>query len=299
MAYGPVFFNGDYALLQVTAYSKVPGQVIQGAELEVLVNPPAYPNSFTGTINYQDPTTETVTVTTGADGTANLIFRPTKNYGFYIPTAAAAGGLAGLATTTLANDTIVLPQPVAISQLYSAGDTAPWLVTLYIQVPSSPRTTYFSHARGRTGASLPGSPGPYICRDLCRAYPAIRPSRAARPLLRRPSLFGIVSVYPLLSARSSGLKVRFMGRCFSAVRVRATMITLPFPEGKEPTVVVAPAQPKSAPTIGRAKSHKKPGEHMFPNRALRVIDQLTGKSAALLYRNLLLLHRCTRTYLPN
>ena len=215
MAYGPVFFNGDYALLQVTAYSKVPGQVIQGAELEVLVNPPAYPNSFTGTINYQDPTTETVTVTTGADGTANLIFRPTKNYGFYIPTAAAAGGLAGLATTTLANDTIVLPQPVAISQLYSAGDTAPWLVTLYIQVPSSPRTTYFSHARGRTGASLPGSPGPYICRDLCRAYPAIRPSRAARPLLRRPSLFGIVSVYPLLSARSSGLKVRFMGRCFS------------------------------------------------------------------------------------
>ena len=76
MAYGPVFFNGDYALLQVTAYSKVPGQVIQGAELEVLVNPPAYPNSFTGTINYQDPTTETVTVTTGADGTANLIFRP-------------------------------------------------------------------------------------------------------------------------------------------------------------------------------------------------------------------------------
>ena len=143
MAYGPVFFNGDYALLQVTAYSKVPGQVIQGAELEVLVNPPAYPNSFTGTINYQDPTTETVTVTTGADGTANLIFRPTKNYGFYIPTAAAAGGLAGLATTTLANDTIVLPQPVAISQLYSAGDTAPWLVTLYIQVPSSPAQHIF------------------------------------------------------------------------------------------------------------------------------------------------------------
>lgn len=121
VAYGPVFFNGDYALLQVTAYSKVPGQVIQGAELKVVADS----TTFTGTINYQDPTVQAVTVTTGADGVANLIFRPTKNYGFYIPTAAASGGLAGLATTTLANDTVVLPQPVAISQLYSAGDTDP------------------------------------------------------------------------------------------------------------------------------------------------------------------------------
>ena len=134
VAYGPVFFDGDYALLQVTAYSKVPGQVVQGVELEVIADP----TTFTGTINYQDPTTETVTVTTGADGTANLIFRPSKNYGLYIPTTAASGSAAGVSTTSVANDTIVLPQPVPISQLYSDGDTDPWLVTLYEVANNNP-----------------------------------------------------------------------------------------------------------------------------------------------------------------
>lgn len=134
VAYGPVYFDGDYALLQVTAYSEVPGQIVQGAVLQV----DADPTTFTGTINYQDPTTETVTVTTGADGTANLIFRPSPNYGFYIPAAAASGSLAGLATTVTANDTIVLPHEVPVSQLYSAGDAAPWLVTAYSVLNTNP-----------------------------------------------------------------------------------------------------------------------------------------------------------------
>ncbi len=134
VAYGPVYFDGDYALLQVTAYSEVPGQIVQGVVLQV----DADPTTFTGTINYQDPTTETVTVTTGADGTANLIFRPSKNYGFYIPTTAPVGSLAGLATTVMTYDTIVLPQAMPVSQLYSAGDANPWLVTAYVVANTNP-----------------------------------------------------------------------------------------------------------------------------------------------------------------
>jgi hypothetical protein len=134
VAYGPVYFDGDYALLQVTAYSEVPGQIVQGAVLQV----DADPTTFTGTINYQDPTQETVTVTTGADGTANLIFRPSTNYGYWIPNTAAAGSLAGLAQTVMPNDTIVLPHSVPVSQLYSAGDTSPWLVTAYSVANNNP-----------------------------------------------------------------------------------------------------------------------------------------------------------------
>ena len=156
VAYGPVFFDGDYALLQVTAYAKVPGQVVQGAELEVIPD-----EAFTGSINYMDPTTETVTVRTGADGTANLIFRPSKNYGFYIPTTAASGALAGLATTTVANDTIVLPEPVAISQLYSAGDKDPWLVTLYTVFNNNPLLGMLGAVsnQGEVAWATSGTPG--------------------------------------------------------------------------------------------------------------------------------------------
>ncbi len=128
VAYGPVYFNGDYALLQVTAFSEVPGQTVQGAELEVIVDP----STFTGTLNYIDPTLETLTVTTGADGIANLVFRPSASfYGYWIPTVPASGVLAGLATTTLTNDTVVLPAPVPINQLYLTGALQPWQVSLY------------------------------------------------------------------------------------------------------------------------------------------------------------------------
>ena len=134
VAYGPVYFDGDYSLLQVTAYSKVPGQIVQGAKLQVIADP----TTFTGTLNYLDPTVEPVIVTTGADGVANLIFRPAEEYGFYIPAAAASGSLAGLKTTSIANDTIVLPQPVPVSQLYDSTETQPWMVTLYSVANNNP-----------------------------------------------------------------------------------------------------------------------------------------------------------------
>jgi len=132
IAYGPVYFNGDYALLQVTAYSGVSGETLSNVQLEVVVDP----TTFTGLINYVDPITTPVTVTTGADGIANLIFTPLPNYGLYIPTAAATGSLAGLKTTTLANDTIVLPQAVPISQMWNATDG--WLVSVYQVLNNNP-----------------------------------------------------------------------------------------------------------------------------------------------------------------
>jgi len=139
VAYGPVNFNGDYALLQATVYSQVPGQIVQGVELEAVVDDPDFLGTpWSGTLNGIDPTVAPVIVTTGADGSANLIFRPQKEYGFSIPPIAAAGGLAGLATTTLVDDTIVLPEPVAISQIWASADASPWLVTLYTVYNNDP-----------------------------------------------------------------------------------------------------------------------------------------------------------------
>jgi hypothetical protein len=132
IAYGPVYFNGDFALLQVTAYSGVAGEIIPNAKLKVVVDP----LTFTGLINYVDPLSVPIEVTTGADGIANLVFTPSPNFGLYIPTIAASGGLAGLATTTATNDTIVLPEAIPISQLWNATDG--WLASLYQVFNNSP-----------------------------------------------------------------------------------------------------------------------------------------------------------------
>jgi len=165
VAYGPVYFNGDYALLQATAYSQVPGQVIQGAVLEVVVNDPDYLGTpWSGTLNGIDPSVQTVTVTTGADGSANMIFRPTKDYGFSIPPTAASGGLAGLATTNMTNDTIVLPEPVPISQIRPMTETG-WLVTVYAVYNNSPLFGMVGAGPGEvawaatTSPNGPGTPG--------------------------------------------------------------------------------------------------------------------------------------------
>ena len=133
VAYGPVYFNGDYALLKATVYSKVPGQIVQGAELAVVVDA----GTFSGTLNGLDPLVEPVTVVTGADGSANLIYRPKADYGFYIPPTAPSGGGSGLTTTILSNDTIVLPEPLPISQIWAEAENL-WLVTLYEVLNNNP-----------------------------------------------------------------------------------------------------------------------------------------------------------------
>jgi len=125
IAYGPVYFENDYALLIATAYGAVPGEIIPNAKLDIVVDP----TTFSGTINYQDPLSTTVSVITGGDGTANLIFIPSGGFGTWIPTIPAAGGLAGIATRSIVNDTLVLPAPVPVSQVWDATDG--WLVETY------------------------------------------------------------------------------------------------------------------------------------------------------------------------
>jgi hypothetical protein len=80
-AYGPVYFDGDYALLIAKAFSPVPDEIVPGARLRVVIDP----LTFTGLINYKDPLTQTVEVVTGGDGTANLIYTPKSGYGTWDP----------------------------------------------------------------------------------------------------------------------------------------------------------------------------------------------------------------------
>jgi hypothetical protein len=155
VAYGPVYFNGDYSLLQVTAYSGVPGEVVAGVSLQVIVDP----TTFTGTLNGLDPLQETVTVVTGADGIANLVFKPDADYGMYIPLTAASGNLAGLKTTTVSNDTVVLPVPVPISQIWNATDS--WMVSIYAVSNTNPYLgmTGADTSRGEVAWATSGTPG--------------------------------------------------------------------------------------------------------------------------------------------
>jgi hypothetical protein len=130
VAYGPVYFDGDYALLSVTALGPS-GENIPNARLSVIVD-----SSFSGLLNYQNPQAGPVEVVTGGDGTANLVFIPKTGYGRWIPTIAAAGGNAGLATTTIANDSLVLPDGVPISQIRNSREG--WLVSAYLVMNNDP-----------------------------------------------------------------------------------------------------------------------------------------------------------------
>lgn len=125
VAYGPVFFENDYALLKVTAFGAANGETIPNAKLDVVVDP----QTFSGTLNYQDPLSSPVSVITGGDGTANLIFIPKGGFGVWIPIAAASGSLAGVTTTNIANDSLVLPDGVPIGQIWNVQEG--WLVTTY------------------------------------------------------------------------------------------------------------------------------------------------------------------------
>jgi hypothetical protein len=154
VAYGPVYFD-DYALLTATAYSKVSGETVPNAHLRVVVDPV----KFTGLINYRDPVVQAVDVVTGGDGTANLVFIPKTGFGTYIPTIAAAGGNGGVATTTLVNDTLVLPAPVPISQIRDVHEG--WLVTAYAVYNNNPLfgTVAFQPNLGMIQWTTVGTPG--------------------------------------------------------------------------------------------------------------------------------------------
>lgn len=133
VAFGPVYFENDYALLTVTAYGTQAGETIPNAKLDVIVDS----STFTGTINYVNPLITPVSVITGGDGTANMIFIPAGGFGTWIPTIAATGGLGGIATTNIANDSLVLPPPgISLSQLWNPQEG--WLVTTYTVANNDP-----------------------------------------------------------------------------------------------------------------------------------------------------------------
>ena len=132
VAYGPVYFENDYALLTVTAYSSVPGETVPNAKLDVVVSS----MTFTGTLNYEDPLAQTVSVITGGDGTANLIYLPKGGFGVWLPTIPAAGGLGGLATTNITDDTLVLAADIPLGQIWNPQEG--WLVTTYTVIDNDP-----------------------------------------------------------------------------------------------------------------------------------------------------------------
>jgi hypothetical protein len=148
VAYGPIYFDGDYALLTAQAFGPLDNQPISGATLAII--PGA---NFSGTINYEDPTVTTVTAVTGADGKANFLYIPEKDYGYYIPTTVASGSLAGIATTTISHDTLVLPTPTPISQIYNTK--VGWQVTTYNIVNTDP-------ILGKTGANIALGQLPFV-----------------------------------------------------------------------------------------------------------------------------------------
>ena len=138
VAYGPVYFKGDYVVLTGSTYSVGGQEVMPGLTLNVLVDA-----DFTGQINYQNPQcnaypdASTVTVVTGGDGKVNFIYTPDPNgLGFYTPISVAYGSLSGMATTTVTNDTIVLPEPVPLSQILNVTDG--WMVYTYQVMSNQP-----------------------------------------------------------------------------------------------------------------------------------------------------------------
>jgi hypothetical protein len=138
VAYGPVYYNGDYALLTGTAYGTLPGEVVPGVELQVIpggIDPqtgtPLQTTTFRGLVNGLDPNTNTIIVETGGDGTANLVFQPAPNFGYYIPTSGP-----WVSTTTITNDTLSLPVPIPISQLWNS--TEGWFAYVYSVLSNNP-----------------------------------------------------------------------------------------------------------------------------------------------------------------
>lgn len=197
-AYGPVYFDGDYAMLIIKTISRS-GDLVSNVRLRAVFDPSIFsgllnyrnpvgvitsvarasglatyqcPNAFTSedTVNIQGlaavsfngrfpilsatPTQFSINqglgdvsstsdngfasvdidVVTGGDGTANAVYIPSPSFGFWVPTTFRSGSitgstLGGVATTSISHDTLVLPQTLAIGQLFNPQEG--WLVTLY------------------------------------------------------------------------------------------------------------------------------------------------------------------------
>jgi len=92
-------------------------------------------DTWSGLINYQDPTAEEVTVTTGADGVVNMIYTPKADWGVYVPTNGRRHRLGGIKETFQAGRHGCPSEALPISQVW---DGANWLVTLYFRAGQQP-----------------------------------------------------------------------------------------------------------------------------------------------------------------
>lgn len=114
VAYGPVYYENDFALLTARVTGSSADQAIPGIEL---VSVPG--DSFQGFLNYQDPLQTPLRVTTGGDGVAPLIYTTGKNYGYYLDPAASVSN----------GNRFTLPADVPLSQLWNVADG--WYLKTY------------------------------------------------------------------------------------------------------------------------------------------------------------------------
>jgi hypothetical protein len=107
-AYGPVYYANDYALLMATAYGSSSTDVVPNVHLTVSPG-----SNFQGTLNYQDPTAETVDLYTGGDGTASMIYSPGKGYGYYLDPSASLSNV---------RKTVTLPETLPLALVWNSLD---------------------------------------------------------------------------------------------------------------------------------------------------------------------------------
>jgi hypothetical protein len=174
VAFGPVFYESDYALLSAAAYDSS-GQPLSNVVLKVI---PAA--GFSGLVNYKDPAVEDVTVRTGGDGQVNLIYTPVEGFGNFIQKT-------GLGTTHVSNDTLILPSPIDFSRLYSAAEG--WLVTTCSVANDNPLYGKVGADPNKGEIAFAESFNPYRCNGL-----------------KRPLLNGSSPVYPMEAYDSTGKK---------------------------------------------------------------------------------------------
>lgn len=116
LAFGPCYYDGDFALMTATALGSLPNETVPGATL--VVEPGT---DFRGMINYQIPTvTSPIKLRTGGDGKANFIYTPLNGFGRWITKAVASHP---------DDFTLLLHDGVPFSQLWNAREG--WLVKTY------------------------------------------------------------------------------------------------------------------------------------------------------------------------
>ena len=129
VAFGPVYYENDFALLMATVTGNTDQELIPNVHLRVIPG-----SDFQGSINYLDPAASPVEVVTGGDGAAACIYTPNTAYGFYIDPATSAAG-----------DRIIVPEPIPLSQLWNPDEQ--WLLHTYMVHDDHPFL-------GKVGASV-------------------------------------------------------------------------------------------------------------------------------------------------